>query len=905
MERRSAFVAEVAATIKARHGQEQESFVLGLSGKWGEGKSHFLGQLRKNLEADAFEVIDLNPWKYAADRVAFLRAFLIQLLETQSAWSRICAAARLVWRGDLHDAWMVLRPRRRMVDGLKTDVTRQRISISRLLLLLIPILAMYWLYTHQFAEKLSPIIQELRLPISLVLIPVSVWLVQGLVNSQASSKAVTAIDEFDCLVSLAIGAPNRSNDACPGVRRIVVFVDDLDRVTAGVARGVLDNLRTFFDKPSLSFVVTGDHSVLEASLGRELAPDRIHDQLEEGRRFMKKVFNLYWRLPLPVRSDFESFVDQQLLLKDEEIKARIPSLEDQALLRQWLLDFCDMNLRLVIRTLDMLLFTLNLVRAQVGAANEEERSGLQEMLEKPMFLGRVLLIQDRCAPLFEFMAGSPSLLVDMDRKVALAKETGATGGDLDPVEKFVEELAQRYGNVGLSPDQLEFLKRFAYQPPLFYDTERGGQMVEHPGPWLHLAGDLSFTDASGPTPEDFVRDTANLNAEALSAAMARCSEAKAQAAADAAMASLTDSGAADDTGQVFKRLLLLLRLVAEQTSGAPLASSVVHGVLESLERFVNFAVGTQRYDMTLALLPCLDTHGARLTDDQVELLRLDTHEEFARLPREAYGPIASVLLAHSLAAYYFDAEEDCVVQMSELLPHMAGEEATAVIAEHLDQFIEDLVSEQDQDAREMRYGVIVEHVVGGKDAVRDAVLDSVDQEVTWSWAMGHAREADGAQLWSEDDLMSKLTEWVAASDDANTLLGRLGYSRGKLDPVADRLWRVLLAQREQDLYELLDRMAADSSLEVLQMPGDIGTALYESRAMSVIDTEDEQLAMQLIAPLNPTVWMWGSIDKKAARKALTPMARKRARRAELQIAVRPFWETWGTAEEPDVDAEVE
>jgi pantothenate kinase-related protein Tda10 len=39
MDSRLPFVKEVAKTIIKRHGEEGESFIFGISGKWGEGKT--------------------------------------------------------------------------------------------------------------------------------------------------------------------------------------------------------------------------------------------------------------------------------------------------------------------------------------------------------------------------------------------------------------------------------------------------------------------------------------------------------------------------------------------------------------------------------------------------------------------------------------------------------------------------------------------------------------------------------------------------------------------------------------------------------------------------------------------------------------------------------------------------
>ncbi len=902
MARRSAFVAEVAATIQARHGQDAESFVLGLSGRWGEGKTHFLGQLHEELEDLGFEVIDLNPWKYAADRVAFLRAFLVQLLETQSWWSRICAAGRLVRGRRWHDAWSMIRPRRSNVARLKTDVTRQRISISRLALLLIPVLAVYWLYTNNFAPQLVPVIAQLKLPITLFLVPVSIWLIQGMVNSQTSSKAVTAVDEFDSMVTLALGAPREQDGRVisgPGVRDIVVFVDDLDRVTASVARGVLDNLRTFFDKPSLSFVVTGDHSVLEDSLGRELAPERKGDQHEEGRRFMKKVFNLYWRLPMPVRSDFESFVDQQLALKRLDVERNIPREEDRIILRQWLLDFCDMNLRLVIRTLDMLLFSLRLVRAQVDVAPEDEKPGLQEVLDKPLLLGRVLLIQDRCAPLFDMMVQSPSLLIDLDKDVAHAKAAAGRGEGPDPVGAFLKELAPRLGDRALNADQLSFLQRFAYQPPLFYELDGLGQVVSHPGPWLHLAGDLSFSDASGPTPEDFVRDAANLNTESLSTAIARCSEAKATPAASAVIKALTDSSITVMEDRV-QQVLLLLQLSAEQQPLTPLTGEITGAAMDSLEALLVDVPEEQRVDILFLLLRCVDAHGRRVPSESAGLFKYENAQDVIRVPRRRHGRAASLVVIDWLIQYYAQNEDDCLPHMNELLPLIVGEESKARLSEMREGLVDDLLAEEDDDARELRYTILTRDVPAGEVLLKEKVLDSLGVETTWQWAAGKALQGGS---WTFAELTSSLKAWVVSTPEAPVLLDRLSYATDKLDAVSDGLWRELYETRDGDLQGLLDALVGDEGFSALPVPTDVSTSIYRDRVGIVIGTDDEQQAIGLASPLDPDSWFWRSIDKRAARSVLTPIARIGARRHQLQATVRPFWQVWG--HDNDLDESVQ
>src|SRR3989338_11689308 len=81
MDSRKYFVEQVASTIIKNHDHEDDSFIFGISGKWGEGKTRFLQDLEKELKKrdETFEILWINPWKFASDKISFLRAFLGKL----------------------------------------------------------------------------------------------------------------------------------------------------------------------------------------------------------------------------------------------------------------------------------------------------------------------------------------------------------------------------------------------------------------------------------------------------------------------------------------------------------------------------------------------------------------------------------------------------------------------------------------------------------------------------------------------------------------------------------------------------------------------------------------------------------------------------------------------------------
>jgi predicted KAP-like P-loop ATPase len=63
MNSREEFIRQVANAIKNAQNDDgrSESFIFGLSAKWGEGKTTFLKGLREYLDKSI--IVEINPWK--------------------------------------------------------------------------------------------------------------------------------------------------------------------------------------------------------------------------------------------------------------------------------------------------------------------------------------------------------------------------------------------------------------------------------------------------------------------------------------------------------------------------------------------------------------------------------------------------------------------------------------------------------------------------------------------------------------------------------------------------------------------------------------------------------------------------------------------------------------------------
>jgi len=82
-----------------------------------------------------------------------------------------------------------------------------------------------------------------------------------------------------------------------GARRVVVFVDDLDRCLPANALDVLESMKLFFDMEGFVFVVGLDQSVVERAIALKYPPADSTGAPIEGTAYVKKVFQVPFGLP--------------------------------------------------------------------------------------------------------------------------------------------------------------------------------------------------------------------------------------------------------------------------------------------------------------------------------------------------------------------------------------------------------------------------------------------------------------------------------------------------------------------------------------------------------------------------------------------------------------------------------
>jgi hypothetical protein len=446
MNSRDEFIRQVAKVIKGAQNDStiKESFIFGLSAKWGEGKTTFIESLSKEL-GDGWTRFDINPWKYSNDKATFLQAFLISLGADKDK-------------------------------VLKTEVKNKidrKASKSSWIALVIFILFAVVLTVVNFVTTIPAGLNTLlTLVITGVLIPVSISLFNKTSTTTSTDRQSSALIDFDNLLGEAL---EKHRD-----KRVLVVVDDLDRVSARSAIEVLDNLRTFFDKPELSFIVSGDHSVMERYIGNELLPDgKSEERLEEGRRYLKKIFNIYWRMPIPTDAEIENYISDTMKAKLQDAGLRD---DETSQLAELLNSLFENNYRNIERMVSQIAFTLQIVRGKLDSCGDDETSIYYEDLSRhKMLLVKVLLIQELANPYYEHLLSASDDLRLSDKNQKIQPEGAAAPQLTSHQRRFLEVLIKAeprfHGNNGL----------------VVYDMK----------PFIFLSADSNFGDNRGLLPKEF------------------------------------------------------------------------------------------------------------------------------------------------------------------------------------------------------------------------------------------------------------------------------------------------------------------------------------------------------------------------------------------------------------------
>jgi len=463
--KRKIYAGKIAEEIEGHYNSKKESghqdnIVFAISGKWGEGKTELLNLLEPKLIEKGFTIIRFNPWQYSHEDISLKRSFLRVVKE------------KINVKTDLSDLYYDRT--KTIIDWKSFVVPLIKIILWAAFIVFIIIPAIFGLAINEWWINVASVLKNIwgsgvgGAILTALILPL---LIKTIVVSSRAAQITTA-EEFE----------DKFRELLTGKSKLVIFIDDLDRCTSKTIKVILDSLRTFFCHPECSYVITGDHTVIERYAAEELNPKKDEmtgKDIEEGRRFLKKLFDVYWRLPLATPKVFKEFVTDET--KKSGIK--LNDVQDKNM-KNFLLDdgFFERNPRHVKRFITALKFALESVKAQLeelsqdNGTNEDDdikdqKKSIQEILENPDLLAKVLLIQEKFYPIYEKLILYPAEIVNHEKKLrGGGKSEELTIGSktiLEILEKDGEALKNYSGLINLEPQFTDAYNSTIYDPTNF------------------------------------------------------------------------------------------------------------------------------------------------------------------------------------------------------------------------------------------------------------------------------------------------------------------------------------------------------------------------------------------------------------------------------------------------------
>jgi hypothetical protein len=270
-------------------------FIVGIFGRWGTGKTTLMRMLQRQLDEREVTTVWFSAWVYAREDeiwAALLQSIATRLTGEMRLAGKTRYALRLFERSLAWD--------RLLYEGPK--------YLVGLLLLALPVIV-----GGLLAEQVGPAIARWLNAAGIVgTVAVGMWYV---VKPGGEAALKDAHPDFTLYRSMDfekhVGFLDRFReqfgrivDALPGkARRLVIFIDDIDRCSPDQALQLLDAIKVFLDVPRTVFILGLDQAVIEQALVVKYPTD-----LMAQREYMSKLVQLPFHLPPLTQDDLVGYL---------------------------------------------------------------------------------------------------------------------------------------------------------------------------------------------------------------------------------------------------------------------------------------------------------------------------------------------------------------------------------------------------------------------------------------------------------------------------------------------------------------------------------------------------------------------------------------------------------------------
>lgn len=336
-----------------RHAKALSDFILrsdtpltiGLQGEWGSGKTSLMYLLREKLQSSDVATAWLNTWEYSLFRgahettPAVLQGLLVKLKDACGDQWTLNDEAKEKWRSVV-----------RFAGALGNQLLANKAGIDA----------------------------------------------KAAIDEVTGGSAHTITDIAELKAAIADIIDRLIQDPKNDFKRVVFFVDDLDRINPADAVEVLEALKNVFDIPHCIFLLAIDYDVVVKGLEGKFGPKTEANE-REFRSFFDKIIQLPFSMPTGTY-DIEHFLASKL--KDLGISQQAGREELFAKVVKYTVGYNPRSLKRYINSFSL----LNSIR-KLDEAAEEQGEETDELM-----LFALLGIQISYPKIFRLLTASPNYL---------------------------------------------------------------------------------------------------------------------------------------------------------------------------------------------------------------------------------------------------------------------------------------------------------------------------------------------------------------------------------------------------------------------------------------------------------------------------------------------------------------
>lgn len=338
-------------------------FTVGLYGKWGVGKTTIASLVKELACNDNFKCLFFDAWKYERDSLR--RQFLIEL-------DKQVFSNRLDFKKRLNQS-LTIPENPSLWEYIKRIFSNLTLKIIAILTLVLFLLIFIDLGKYDTAIDALFSLGLLGSFISFILSSFNI--ITGSTQEYRTDSAEGFEDHF----IKAIGEPELRD------KKLLVVVDNLDRVEDSKAVGILSDIKTFLSRDGNEqktlFLIPCDDQALRSQLSA------IYGKGFDTDEFLRKFFNLTIKIPKFIDLDLFNYV------RDLLVASRVSEFQNNPDLEGVMIYALRDNPREIKQFINSLI-------PQILLARERK---LDPILKNPAFLAKLLVIRQKFPILYEVL----------------------------------------------------------------------------------------------------------------------------------------------------------------------------------------------------------------------------------------------------------------------------------------------------------------------------------------------------------------------------------------------------------------------------------------------------------------------------------------------------------------------